>query len=102
MNKFDKIGIAILILGFRIGLPIYIIGIIIFFFGTLKLKHKLSWILSPLILFFPIFKTVSSISYYFSDIQKVDLFLPAGFKGKKIIIDNTHFGQKNEKRFRRE
>jgi len=112
MNKFDKIGIVLLILGFLIpffiyfgfiiGLPVYIIGIIILFFGALKIKHKLLWILTPLILFHPTHKAASSISTYFSDTQKVDLILPSDFKGKAIIIDNTDFGQKFEKKFRRE
>jgi len=112
MNKIDKIGIVLLVLGFLIpffiytgfiiGLPIYIIGIITLLFGTLKIKHKLLWILVPLFLFYPIFKTASSISFYFADIQKVDLILHTDFKGKAIIIDNTDFGQKFEKKNRRE
>ncbi|MEE9430806.1 MAG: hypothetical protein V3V16_07190 [Melioribacteraceae bacterium] len=112
MNKLDKIGIVLLVLGFIIpffvytgfiiGLPIYIIGIITLLFGTLKIKHKLLWILLPLILFYPTFKIASSVSFYFADIQKIDLILHTDFKGKAIIIDNTDFGQKFEKKNRRE
>ena len=112
MNKLDKIGIVLIVLGFLIpffvymgiiiGFPIFIIGIIILFFGNLKTKHKLLWILIPLILFYPSYKVASSISYYFSDIQKADLILPYDFKGTAIIIDNTDFGQKFEKKSRRE
>mgnify|MGYP000406870834 CR=1 FL=1 len=112
MKTIDKIGIVLLILGFVIsflgygtiiiGLPVYIVGIITLLFGALKIKIKLLWILTPMILFYPTFKLIGSISYYFSDIQKVDLILPGDFKGKAIIIDNTDFGQKFEKKSRRE
>jgi len=112
MKTIDKIGIVLLILGFVIsflgygtiiiGLPVYLVGIITLLFGALKIKKKLLWILTPMILFYPTFKMVGSISYYFSDIQKVDLILPADFKGKAIIIDNTDFGQKFEEKSRRE
>ncbi|WP_370391097.1 hypothetical protein [uncultured Winogradskyella sp.] len=112
MNKYDKIGIGLIIIGFLIpmfvfmgfiiGLPIFIIGIISLLFGTFKLKQKLLWILTPLVLFYPTSKAVYEISFYFADIQKVDLILPANFKGTAIIIDNADFGQTFEKVNRRE
>ena len=112
MNKYDKIGIGLIIIGFLIpmfvfmgfiiGLPIFIIGIISLLFGTFKLKQKLIWILTPLVLFYPTSKAVYEISFYFADIQKVDLILPENFKGTAIIIDNTDFGQKFDKKNRRE
>jgi hypothetical protein len=112
MNKYDKIGIVLLILGFLIpffiyfgsiiGIPIYIIGIIILLFGNLKIKQKLLWILIPVILFKPSYKLASSISLYYSDRQKVDLILPSEFTGTVIIIDNIDFGQSFEKKHRRE
>ena len=112
MNKYDKIGIALLILGFLIpfllyfgyiiGFPIFIIGIIIILFGNLKIKQKLLWVLIPVVLFYPIMKTYTSVSFYYADIQKFDIILPAEFKGTAIIIDNCDFGQKFEKKYRRE
>ena len=112
MTTRDKIGISFLIIGFLIpffiyfgliiGLPIYIIGIIILLFGNLKIKQKLLWILIPAILFVPVSKTFSSISFYFADIQKFDIILPENFKGTAIIIDNSDFGQTFEKKHRRE
>lgn len=112
MNKYDKIGIGLIIIGFLIpmfffmgfiiGLPIFIIGIISLLFGTFKLKQKLLWIFTPLVLFYPTSKAVYAISYYFADIQKVDFILPTNFKGSAIIIDNTDFGQKFDKKNRRE
>ena len=112
MSKFDKIGITLIIIGFLIpffvfmgfiiGFPIFIIGVISLLLGTFKLKQKLLWIFTPLVLFYPTSKAVYEISYYFADIQKVDLILPENFKGTAIIIDNTDFGQKFEKRNRRE
>jgi hypothetical protein len=112
MNKIDKIGISLLILGFLIpffiyfgfiiGLPIYIIGIITLLFGNLNTKQKLLWILIPAVLFYPIMKGYSAISFYYADIQKVDLILPHDFKGTAIIVDNTDFGQTFEKKNRRE
>ncbi|WP_028891102.1 hypothetical protein [Tenacibaculum sp. 47A_GOM-205m] len=112
MNKFDKIGIGLIIFGFLIpffvfmggiiGVPVFIIGAITLSFGTLKLKQKLIWILTPLILYYPISKAYYEITFYFADIQKVDLILPANFKGTAIIIDNTDFGQTFEKIHRRE
>ncbi len=112
MNKYDKIGIGLIIIGFLfpmfvymgfvIGLPIFIIGIIVLLFGSLKLKQKLIWILTPLVLFYPISKAVYKVSFYFADIQKVDLILPADFKGTAIIIDNADFGQTFDKKNRRE
>ncbi|WP_340833040.1 hypothetical protein [Polaribacter sejongensis] len=112
MNKIDKIGISLLVLGFLIpffiyfgfiiGLPIYIIGIIILLFGNLKIKQKLLWILIPAILFVPVSKIYSSVSFYFADIQKFDIILPENFKGTAIIIDNSDFGQTFEKKHRRE
>jgi hypothetical protein len=112
MNKYDKIGIGLIIIGFLIpmfvymgfviGLPIFIIGITVLLFGTLKLKQKLIWILTPLVLFYPISKAVYEVSFYFADIQKVDLILPADFKGTAIIIDNADFGQTFDKKHRRE
>ena len=112
MNKYDKIGIGLIIIGFLIptyvfmgfiiGLPIFMIGVIFLLFGTFKLKQKLLWILTPLVLFYPTSKAVHEISFYFADIQKVDLILPENFKGTAIIIDNTDFGQKFNKKHRRE
>lgn len=112
MNKFDKIGIGLIAIGFLIpffvfmgsiiGIPVFIIGAITLSFGNLKLKQKLLWILTPLVLFYPTSKAVYEISFYFADIQKVDLILPANFKGTAIIIDNTDFGQKFDKKNRRE
>lgn len=112
MNKIDKIGISLLVLGFIIpffiyfgfiiGLPIYIIGIITLFFGNLKTKQKLLWIIIPAILFYPIMKGYTAISFYYADIQKVDLILPFNFKGTAIIVDNADFGQTFEKKNRRE
>jgi hypothetical protein len=112
MKIRDKIGISFLIIGFLIpffiyfgfiiGLPIYVIGIIILLFGNLKIKQKLLWILIPAILFIPVSKTYSSISFYFADIQKFDIILPENFKGTAIIIDNSDFGQTFEKKHRRE
>jgi hypothetical protein len=112
MTNKDKTGISFLIIGFLIpffiyfgfiiGLPIYIIGIIILLFGNLKIKQKLLWILIPAILFVPISKIYSSISFYFADIQKFDIILPENFKGTAIIIDNSDFGQTFEKKYRRE
>ena len=112
MSKIDKIGITLMILGFLIpffiyfgfiiGLPIYIIGIIVLLFGNLKIKQKLLWILTPAILFIPVSKAYLSISFYYADIQKFDIILPAEFKGTAIIIDNTDFGQTFEKKYRRE
>jgi len=112
MIKYDKIGIGLIIIGFLIpmfvfmgfiiGLPIFIIGIISLLFGTFKLKQKLIWILTPLVLLYPTSKAVYEISFYFADIQKVDLILPENFKGTAIIIDNTDFGQKFDKKNRRE
>jgi hypothetical protein len=112
MTTRDKIGISFLIIGFLIpffiyfgfiiGLPIYVIGIIILLFGDLKIKQKLLWILIPAILFIPVSKTYSSISFYFADIQKFDIILPENFKGTAIIIDNSDFGQTFEKKHRRE
>lgn len=112
MNKIDKIGISLLILGFLIssfiyfgliiGLPIYIIGIITLLFGNLNTKQKLLWILIPAILFYPVMKVYSAISFYYADIQKVDLILPYDFKGTAIIVDNADFGQTFEKKNRRE
>ena len=89
-------------MGFVIGLPIFIIGIIVLLFGSLKLKQKLIWILTPLVLFYPISKAVYKVSFYFADIQKVDLILPGDFKGTAIIIDNADFGQTFDKKNRRE
>ena len=112
MNKFDKIGIGLIIIGFLIpffvfmggiiGIPIFIIGVITLLFGTLKLKQKLIWILTPLLLYYPVSKAYYEISFYLADIQKVDLILPAGFKGTAIIIDNADFGQTFDKKYRRE
>jgi hypothetical protein len=112
MNKIDKIGISLLVLGFLIpffiyfgfiiGLPIYIVGIITLLFGNLKTKQKLLWILIPAVLFYPVMKGYSAISFYYADIQKVDLILPFDFKGTAIIIDNADFGQTFEKKNRRE
>ncbi|MCC1485555.1 hypothetical protein [Winogradskyella immobilis] len=112
MNKFDKIGIGLIVIGFLIpffifmggiiGVPIFIIGAITLSFGTLKLKQKLIWILIPLILYYPIYKAYYEITFYFANIQKVDLILPVDFKGTAIIIDNTDFGQIFEKKQRRE
>ncbi|PIB33235.1 hypothetical protein BFP78_02960 [Gaetbulibacter sp. 5U11] len=112
MNKFDKIGIGLIIIGFLIpffvfmggiiGVPLFVIGAITLSFGTLKLKQKLIWILTPLILYYPISKAYYEIAFYFADIQKVDLILPADFKGTAIIIDNSDFGQTFEKVNRRE
>ena len=112
MTTRDKIGISFLIIGFLIpffiyfgfiiGLPIYVIGIIILLFGNLKIKQKLLWILIPAILFIPVTKTYSSISFYFADIQKFDIILPENFKGTAIIIDNSDFGHTFEKKHRRE
>ena len=112
MTNRDKIGISFLIIGFLIpffiyfgfiiGLPIYIIGIFILLFGNLKIKQKMLWILIPAILFFPVSKIYSSISFYFADIQKFDIILPENFKGTAIIIDNSDFGQTFEKKHRRE
>jgi hypothetical protein len=108
MNKYDKIGIALLIIGvafyfiqfgFLIGFPIYLIGIITLLFGNLKIKHKLLWILAPALLLYSYYNLASS---YFSDIQKVDLILPSNFKGTAIIIDNADFGQTFEEKHRRE
>ncbi len=112
MNKFDKIGIGLIIIGFLIpffvfmggiiGVPVFIIGAITLLFGTLKLKQKLIWILTPLILYYPVSKAFYEVSFYFADIQKVDLILPADFKGTAIIIDNADFGQTFDKKNRRE
>ncbi|CAM1339822.1 hypothetical protein [Tenacibaculum aestuarii] len=112
MNKFDKIGIGLIAIGFLIpffvfmgsiiGIPVFIIGAITLSFGNLKLKQKLLWILTPLVLFYPISKTFNEITFYFTDIQKVDLILPIDFKGTAIIIDNADFGQKFDKKNRRE
>ena len=112
MNKYDKIGIGLIIIGFLIpmfvfmgfviGLPFFIIGIIVLLFGTLKLKQKLIWIIAPIVLFYPISKAVYEVSFYFADIQKVDLILTADFKGTAIIIDNADFGQTFDKKNRRE
>ncbi|MEL0650575.1 hypothetical protein V6246_04020 [Algibacter sp. TI.3.09] len=112
MNKVDKTGISLIVLGFLIpffiyfgfiiGLPIYIIGIITLLFGNLKTKQKLLWILIPAVLFYPVMKGYSAISFYYADIQKVDLILPFGFKGTAIIVDNADFGQTFEKKDRRE
>lgn len=112
MDKYDKIGIGLIIIGFLIpmfvfmgfviGLPIFIIGVISLLFGTFKLKQKLIWILTPLVLFYPTSKAVYGFSFYFADIQKVDLILPAEFKGTAIIIDNADFGQTFDKKNRRE
>jgi hypothetical protein len=108
MNKYDKIGIALLVIGvafyfiqfgFLIGFPIYLIGIITLLFGNLKIKHKLLWILAPALLLYSYYNLASS---YFSDIQKVDLILPSNFKGTAIIIDNADFGQTFEEKHRRE
>ena len=108
MNKYDKIGIALLTIGvafyfiqfgFLIGFPIYLIGIITLLFGNLKIKHKLLWILAPALLLYSYYNLASS---YFSDIQKVDLILPSNFKGTAIIIDNADFGQTFEEKHRRE
>jgi len=112
MNKYDKIGIGLIIIGFLIpmfvfmgfviGLSFFIIGMIVLLFGTLKLKQKLIWIITPLVLFYPISKAVYEVSFYFADFQKVDLILPADFKGTAIIIDNADFGQTFDKKYRRE
>jgi hypothetical protein len=112
MNKYDKIGIALIAIGFLIpmfvftgfviGLPLFIIGVIVLFFGNLRVKQKLLWILTPLVLFYPTSKVVYEISFYFADIQKVDLILPDDFKGNAIIIDNSDFGQTFVKKHRRE
>ena len=112
MNKIDKIGISLLILGFLIpffiyfgfiiGLPIYIIGVITLLFGNLNTKQKLLWILIPAVLFYPVMKGYSAISFYYADIQKVDLILPYDFKGTAIIVDNADFGQTFKKKDRRE
>ncbi|CAL2104468.1 conserved protein of unknown function [Tenacibaculum sp. 190130A14a] len=112
MNKYDKIGIGLIIIGFLIpmfvfmgfiiGLTIFIIGVISLLFGTFKLKQKLIWILTPLVLFYPTSEAVYEISFYFTDIQKVDLILPENFKGTAIIIDNSDFGQKFDKKNWRE
>lgn len=101
MNKFDKIGIGLIgigflipmfvFMGFIIGLPIFIIGVISLLFGTFKLKQKLLCILTPLVFFYPISKAVYEISFYFADVQKVDLILPTNFKGTAIIIDHADF-----------
>ena len=88
--------------GYIIGFPIYIIGAIIILFGKLKIKQKLLWTLTPLILIYPSYNLASSISLYYSDTQKVDLILPSDFSGKVIIIDNIDFGQTFEKKHRRE
>ncbi|WP_435262657.1 hypothetical protein [Tenacibaculum sp. nBUS_03] len=112
MSKIDKIGIGLMVIGFLIpffvlfgfiiGFPIYIVGAILLLFGKLKIKHKLLWILVPLILFYPSYNLASSISLYYSDKQKVDLILPSDFSGKVIIIDNIDFGQSFEKKHKRE
>ncbi len=112
MNKFDKIGIGLIVVGVLIpffvfmggiiGIPVFIIGAITLLFGTLKLKQKLIWILTPLILYYPISKAYHEIKFYFADIQKVDLILPANFKGTAIIIDNADFGQTFDKKYKRE
>lgn len=108
MNKYDKIGIALLIIGvafyfikfgFLIGFPIYLIGIIALLFGNLKIKHKLLWILAPALLLYSYYNLASS---YFSNIQKVDLILPSNFKGTAIIIDNADFGQTFDEKHKRE
>jgi len=112
MNKYDKIGIGLIIIGFLIpmfvfmgiviGLPIFIIGVISLLFGTFRLKQKLILILTPIVLFYPISKAFYEVSFYFADIQKVDLILPTDFKGTAIIIDNADFGQTFDKKHRRE
>jgi len=112
MNKIDKTGIGLIIIGFLIpffvfmggiiGIPIFIIGAITLSLGALKLKQKLIWILTPLIIYYPISKAYYEITFYFADFQKVDLILPADFKGTAIIIDNADFGQTFDKVHRRE
>ena len=112
MSKIDKIGVALILIGFLIpffvlfgfiiGFPIYFVGAIILIIGKLKIKYKLLYILVPLILFNPLYNLASSISLYYSDKQKVDLILPSDFSGKVIIIDNIDFGQNFEKKHRRE
>lgn len=107
MTHRDKVGISFLIIGFLIpffvyfglilGLPIYIIGVIILLSGNLKFRQKLLWILVPAILFVPFLKTYLAISFYFADIQKFDIILPENFKGTAIIIDNADFGQTSKK-----
>ncbi len=91
MNKYDKIGIALLLIGasiyfvkfgYLIGFPIYLIGIVMLLFGDLKIKQKLLWILVPAVLLFSYYNLASS---FFSDNHKVDLILPSEFKGTAII-----------------
>lgn len=108
MNKYDKIGIALLLIGvsiyfvkfgFLLGFPIYLVGIVILLFGNLKIKHKILWILVPAISLYSYYHLASS---YYSGINKIDLILPSEFKGTAIIIDNTDFGQTFEKKQNRE
>ncbi|TVZ52192.1 hypothetical protein [Dokdonia sp. Hel_I_53] len=99
MNKYDKIGIILLLIGvalyfvqfgYLIGFPIYLIGIFILLLGNLKIKHKLLWILAPAVL---LFSYINLASPLFSVNNKVDLIIPDDFRGNAIIIDNTDFGQ---------
>lgn len=108
MNKYDKIGIVLLLIGvsiyfvkfgFLIGFPIYLVGTVILLFGNLKIRHKILWVLVPAISLYSYYNLASS---YFSDINKIDLILPSKFKGTAIIIDNTDFGQTFEKKQNRE
>ena len=103
----SKIGIGIIIIAFLVclnpyllifGVPLFIIGIIILLLSDKKLKIKLIWILTPIILWYP------SMQLYFylmgtigtATAQKLDLIFPENFKGKAIVVSDMPCGKEIE------
>ncbi|WP_299307399.1 hypothetical protein [uncultured Psychroserpens sp.] len=102
-----KIGIGIIIIAFLVclnpyllifGIPLFIIGIIILLLSDKKLKTKLIWILTPIILWYP---TMHLFFYLMGTIgtataQKLDLIFPENFKGKAIVVSDMPCGEEIE------
>ena len=100
-----KIGGIIIILSFLIslnpyllifGIPLFIIGIITLLLFNKDLKTKLIWILTPIILWYPMMKLFLYLMGVIgtANAQKLDLIFPKNFKGKAIIISEMPCGEK--------
>ncbi|WP_299249009.1 hypothetical protein [uncultured Aquimarina sp.] len=94
-----KIGIVIIILSFIIslnpywlilGIPLFVIGIILLLFSKKSIRSKLIWILTPIILWYPFmqlfFYLMGTIGM--ATAQKLDLIFPEDFEGTAIVISN--------------
>ena len=96
-----NIGILFILVGFLLsvlfpwsyilfGAPIYLIGVIIFWFGKSSNKTKLAWTIIPLLLWYPlvVFWLYSYNSIGKIKTQKRDYYVSEEFKGRLIIVES--------------